>query len=258
MADIIDLLLKRTSVRSFIDKPIESEKISKLKQVINAASTSINGQHFSAIVITDEATKNFIAENNLNQAWIKTAPLLVVFVADVNRIKIAQSDMNNMELPIIDSPNMLVTGIIDCTIAATNLFDAALSLGLGGCYLGGIRGNIKAIAKKLKLEGQCTPILAIALGYPLKINDIKPKVNKVYENEYSLVMVKDEIKAYNVVMEEYYKGRDELTIRGKQIESGPLNWSSNTVLTYSLFNRPDYLHDLAKQFKITYFKDSKH
>ncbi len=258
MASLIDLMLTRTSVRSFEDKPIEVEKLNKLKQVINAAPTSINGHHFSAIIITDNETKEFIAKNNLNQEWIKTAPLLVVFMADINRIKIAQSDMNNMELPIVDSPNMLISGAVDCTIAATNLFDAALSLGLGGCYLGGVRGNIVPIAKKLKLEGRCTPILAVALGYPLKINDIKPKLNKVYENEYSLNLVKQEIKDYNVVMEDYYKERETLTLRGKQIKHGPLNWSINTVLTYSLYVRPDYLHDLAKQFEITYFKNDKH
>jgi len=258
MVDMIDLMLKRTSVRDFIDKPIEVEKINKLKQVINAAPTSINGQQFSAIFITDKETKKFIAQNNLNQAWIEFTPLLVVFVADINRVRIAQSDMNNMELPILDSPNMLVSGVVDSTIAATNLFNAALSLGLGGCYLGGVRGNIEPIAKRLKLEGQCTPTLAMALGYPSKINSIKPKVNKVYENEYSLDLLKQEIKDYNIIMEDYYKERDTLTVRGKQIKHGPLNWSVNTVLTYSLFTRPDYLHDLAKQFKITYFKDDKH
>ena len=251
MTDLIKKQLNRTSIRSFKNKKIENDKLELLKKVINASPTSINGQQFSAIIIEDKATKDFIADHNLNQAWIKTAPLLIVFVADINRVRIAQTDMNNIELPILDSPEILLVGTADCAIAATNLFNAALSLDLGGCYLGGIRGNADLIAKKLKLEGQSTPIMAIALGYPDDVNDMKPKVNKIYNNEYCLDTIKTELKAYNVLMEDYYTKRGEVTKRG------PKDWSINTALTYRKYYKLDYKNELEKQFKITYFKDDK-
>ncbi len=251
MTDLIRKQLARTSVRSFKKQPIEAEKLELLKKVINASPTSINGHQFSAIIIEDVATKEFIAKHNLNQAWINTAPLVVIFVADINRVRIAQIDMNNIELPILDNPEILLVGVADCAIAATNLLNASLSLDLGGCYLGGVRGNADVIAEKLGLTGQSTPIMGMAIGYPDNINDIRPKLNKVYKDEYCLNTVKEEVKAYNIVMEDYYTKRGEVTKRG------PKNWSINTALTYKTYFKVDYINELAEQFKIPYFKTTK-
>ena len=48
---------KRTSVRYFLNKEIEPEKINKLKEIINLSPTSMNCQAFSAIFITDQKIK---------------------------------------------------------------------------------------------------------------------------------------------------------------------------------------------------------
>ncbi len=248
MNNQINKLLDRTSVRSFKKQPIEPEKLELLKKVINASPTSLNGQQFSAIIIEDDITKGKIAERNGKQLWINEVPLLVIFVADINRVRQAQIDMNNMDLPVLDSPEMLLTGAVDCGIAATNLLNAAISMDMGGCYLGLIRGSIDILAKELNLSGQCTPIVGMAIGYPSKYNDIKPKVNKVYHNQYDIATVQGDLKNYNSIMEEYYTKRGETTKRG------PKNWSINTTLSYRNYYAPEFIVNLARQFKIKYFK----
>jgi nitroreductase len=78
-------ILNRTSCRSYLDKPIEQEKIEQLKAIINHSPTAMNRQDFSCIFVTD---KNKIA--NLSgyaggQKHILEAPLFLVFYADQNR-----------------------------------------------------------------------------------------------------------------------------------------------------------------------------
>ena len=64
---MIDLMLKRTSVRNFKDKKLDIKTIEQLKQVVNASPTWKNYQDFSAIFITDQNTKNRLSVYNLNQ-----------------------------------------------------------------------------------------------------------------------------------------------------------------------------------------------
>ncbi len=82
--------------------------------------------------------------------------------------------------------------MIDPTIAATNAVNAAIELGLGTCYLGGIRSQADVIEKTLNFKGSITPILGLCIGYPNKIAPKLPKMNKCYDEKYCLSKVNQE------------------------------------------------------------------
>ncbi|MDE6477263.1 MAG: nitroreductase family protein, partial [Mycoplasmoidaceae bacterium] len=82
--------------------------------------------------------------------------------------------------------------------------DCANELGLGCCYLGGIRFEANKINKLLGLSGSITPVVGMCVGYPAKINPIRPKINKIYDEKYSLTKVKQEMNEYDKVMKKYY------------------------------------------------------
>lgn len=190
--------LKRTSVRNYQDKKIEQNKINKIKQVINSAPTAKNFQCFSAIFITKQSTKEKLSEINWNQKHIKQAPLVILFCADSNRLDMS---IPNKKQHTFEE---YVWSAIDATIASTMAMDCANELGLGCCFLGGIRFQADKIKKVLNLSGSITPVLGLCVGYPVKINPVRPKINKVYDEKYSLPKVKAEMKEYDKVMNEYY------------------------------------------------------
>ena len=98
-----------------------------------------------------------------------------------------------------------IWAVVDAAIAATNTVNAAIELGLGTCYLGGIRFQADTIAKTLNLNGCITPVLGLCVGYSSKVIIKRPKINKCYDSKYSLTKVKQEMKLYDQLMHKYYK-----------------------------------------------------
>jgi FMN reductase [NAD(P)H] len=98
-----------------------------------------------------------------------------------------------------------MSAVIDTMIAATTAMSAALDLGLGTCFLGGLRLNDKAANKILNIEGDATVVMGLAVGYEEGKSIHRPKINKVYDDQYHIDKVKEELAAYDILMSSYYK-----------------------------------------------------
>jgi nitroreductase len=83
---MLDLILNRTSCRSYLDKQIEPEKISQLKSAINNSPTARNLQDFSCIFVTDQKVREQLCKFSDDQPHVKSAPLFIIFIADQNRL----------------------------------------------------------------------------------------------------------------------------------------------------------------------------
>ena len=201
---MIENLLRRTSVRSFKNEKLCEETINKLKQVVNASPTWKNYQDFSAIFITDQKTKDALSEYNLKQQHIKSAPLIVLFNADLNFIN-EIIKKQNLENITIDKLHNYLISFTDAIISATQLVDAAISLGLGTCYLGLVRLNADKVIQLLNIKGKCIPTIAIAIGKIAKPAIQIPKHNKVYDEKYDINQVRPELDKYDKIMKDYYQ-----------------------------------------------------
>ena len=80
----VDTLLERRSIRKFKPKPLSDDIVETLETVAQHAASSQFLNDWSAIRITDSATKKRLAEIG-GQPYIETAPLLYVFVLDEHR-----------------------------------------------------------------------------------------------------------------------------------------------------------------------------
>lgn len=209
MQNQIELLLKRKSIRSYQNKKIEKEKIEELAKIANVSPTSINSQNFSCVFIQDQETKNFISEKCGNQKHIKNAPLLVLFLADSNRVEWILKSKNINYVNANNDLESMLFSFVDATIASTMVQDAAILLGLGTCYIGAVRFAAKEIKKYLNIEGKATPVVGLTIGYS-DDNDTsqKPKINKVYYEKYNLENIHNEIIDYNETLNKYYLSRN--------------------------------------------------
>ena len=230
--------LSRRSCRSFdTSKPIPEEYINEIKTVINLSPTSTNSQGFSVIFTKDQKIKELIRSINFDQKHITDAEYIILFCADYNRTAISQ-EKNNQSVSI-DGMSQFTINVVDAALAASAASAHANALGLGACFLGGLRSNADKLVEPLNIKGKCLPILGLAIGWPLGINPLQPKINKCYDEKYNLDLIKKEIEEYDREMKDHYKiayGKDNLT------------WSMNVAQKANKIPKPDFVEFIKKNF----------
>lgn len=112
----------------------------------------------------------------------------------------------------LESTEKFIVGITDTTLAAQNAAIAAESMGLGICYLGGIRNNIESIAEYLELPSHVIPLFGMTIGYPADQSNPKPRLplHHVYhEGKYNqdVEVYTNQLKEYDETVSSYYDTR---------------------------------------------------
>ena len=197
MNKTIEELIKRQSVRAFLDKEISKEdKDLILEASVNAPSAG-NMQMYSIIDVTDQKLKDRLAVLCDNQPFIAKAKMVLIYCADYQKWLDGFKALG-LEPRHPDAGDLLLS-IEDAVIAAQNSVTAAWSMGIGSCYIGDIMENFEEIIDTLKLPQFVYPACMVVFGYTDEqhIQKQKPKRvdNKyvVFENEYKRLN-KDELK----------------------------------------------------------------
>jgi len=93
---------------------------------------------------------------------------------------------------------------------AQSLVTAAESVGLGICYIGGIRNNPALMTELLELPRGVYPVFGLCLGYPDQDPETKPRlpISVILKQEvYNETGDRDAIAEYDEQIREYYKTR---------------------------------------------------
>ncbi len=212
MNEVIETILNHRSVRSFKDKPLSQEQIKTIIASAQAASTSSFIQAYSIIGVTDREKKEKFAELSGNQSYAADNGHFFIFCADLYRHEMIGRMEGKEVIPSIESTEKFMVALIDAALAAQNAVIAAESMGLGICFIGGIRNNLPEVKKLLKTPERVIPLFGIAVGYPAKEDGKKPRlpINHIYhENEYEQSESKmiSELEEYNEVIKQYYDNR---------------------------------------------------
>ncbi|MCC3161106.1 MAG: nitroreductase family protein [Mollicutes bacterium PWAP] len=187
------IFTKRTSVRDFTDKKFTEEEIQELIEVINNSPTSFNSQQYSAILIRDQETKDYICKMNWNQKHIADSAMFILFVADRTRIlsildKELNDDIKNFEF---------MRSITDSAIAATFTQDYLISKGWGVTMVGGVLTFADKLEEKLNIPKDNIIVVGLSVGWPNSTHAVKTKMNKVFFEKYSKKNSIKEIKDYD-------------------------------------------------------------
>lgn len=210
MNTIIETILNHRSIRNFEDKPLTREQIEIIVESAQAASTSSYIQAYSIIGVTDREKKKKLAELAGNQSYVEENGHFFVFCADLYRHEYIGKMEGRDVIPSIESTEKFMVALIDASLAAQNASLAAESLGLGICYIGGIRNNLNEVGKLLNIPERVIPLFGLAVGYPKKITDKKPRLplSHVYhEEQYHTDHYEEELTSYNNVISNYYMER---------------------------------------------------
>lgn len=205
--NLLTIFKHRTSVRDFKNEPLSEEILAGIQTTINCAPTSLNGHDFSAIIVTNHELKQALASLNKYEKQIADCGAFVVFLMDGFALDYCQ-EMTREHLDNYFAYERFMSCITDATIACTMVQDYALSLGLGTCYIGALRYNVKQVQTILKLPVHILPVIGLCVGYIQGENDLKPKLEKVMFNEYQPDYLKTNIHHYDQVMKDYYLTRN--------------------------------------------------
>ncbi|GAA0344915.1 oxygen-insensitive NADPH nitroreductase [Bacillus carboniphilus] len=209
MNPVIETILNHRSIRKFKDQPLSKEQIELIVKSAQAASTSSYIQAYSIIGVSDPAKKQALSEVAGNQAYVANNGHFFVFCADLHRHqKIGEYEGRNV-MPSIESTEKFMVTLIDAALAAQNAAVAAESMGLGLCYIGGIRNNLEKVAEILKTPDHVIPLFGLAVGFPDTQTDQKPRLpleHVYHENEYQQdeALYKKQIEEYDQLIQAYY------------------------------------------------------
>ena len=148
--EFLDVIKKRYSVRGYLDKEVEKEKIEYVLNAATIAPTGVNAQPFKVFVIDAKKYKQELSEIYAAK-WFVEAPYVIAVVALRDKAWTRPWDGKN----IAD---------IDATIVMDHIILAATDVGLGTCYIGAFKKN-KAY-EFLNLDENEEAVLFTPLGYP--------------------------------------------------------------------------------------------
>ena len=147
--DIYEAIAHRKSVRSFKDKDVPEEIISRLLEAARLAPSASNRQEWRFIVVRDQATRKELSVAARGQKFVGEAPVVLACCAE--------TDSHVMACGQLCYP-------IDVAIAIDHITLCATADGLGSCWIGAFdEDKAKEI---LGIPPQIRVVGLLPMGYP--------------------------------------------------------------------------------------------
>ena len=179
MKNFYDLVYERRSVRSYNDKPVPAELVTRAIEAARLAPSAHNSQPWKFIVVDNAAIKNQIAEACTSprmpiNKFVPKAPVIVAVV----------SERRGLLMRVASLLKRRKFHLIDLGIAAEHFCLQAHDDGLGACMIGWF--NERRVKKLLKVPSGRRVHLLISLGFT---DDTKVRTKKR--------KAKEEMMSYN-------------------------------------------------------------
>lgn len=162
---IIQTILNRKSVRQFLDKPIENEKVEIIIRAGMSAPSARNRQPWKFFAVDDKKLLSELADGLPYAKMLNEAPLGIIVCGDI-RDK--------------EDSTAQTFWVQDCAAAVENILIAVEALGLGAvwtaCYPK--KERVEVPQKVLDMPEGIIPLCVIPVGYPAVETPVKDKWNK--------------------------------------------------------------------------------
>jgi nitroreductase len=146
---LINSIRQRFSVRKFLDKPVEDDKLQEILSAARLAPSAGNIQPYHFVVINDPAKKTKLSDICKGQKFVSEAPLSIAVCA------------SNTDY-VMTCGQAAYT--VDATIAAEHINLQAVELGLGTCWIGAFHHD--QLAELINLPQDYKIVTILPIGYP--------------------------------------------------------------------------------------------
>lgn len=154
----------RQSIRRYLDKPVEEEKILEVLKAAMNAPTAMNKQSWRFLVITNREVLNGITEIQKYAQMMKTAPCAILVSGDRTATPYEEFLFN------------------DASAAVENMLIEAVHQGLGTCWcaVAPLKDSVEGFKNRFNLPESYLPIAIVALGYS---DENRPLIDRFDENK---------------------------------------------------------------------------
>ena len=192
---VIEAVKERRSIRNFKPVPVPDAVILQLLECARLAPSASNSQPWRFVVIKDSVIKKKLVEYAYNLRFIEFAPCIIVCCVDLSVrtqknakrritelvIDGAYADIGDISYilpeilnPDIDPSQLLNECEFGCAIAAEHIVLAAISMGLGTCWIGMLEND--KVHQLLNLPEEIRVVKLLALGYPAQSPPPRPRI----------------------------------------------------------------------------------
>lgn len=147
--DVYESIRIRKSVRSYLDRPVEKEKLDRVLNAVRLAPSAGNRQEWRFVVVSDPEKRRRLAEEAAGQRFIADAPIVIAACAE--------TDGKIMRCGQACYP-------IDVAIAIDHLTLAAVAEDLGTCWIGSFDPD--TVRQILGIPEEIVVVELLPLGYP--------------------------------------------------------------------------------------------
>lgn len=145
----LELAAARYSVRSYSDRPIETEKMEKILKAGQLAPTAVNFQPQKIYVLK---SKEAIQKIRSLTQFAYDAPVVLLVCADKRKVWRSAAERG------------YDTGEMDASIVCTHMMMEAWELGIGSVWVRGF--DSRQVAEAFELPSHIKPVCLLPLGYP--------------------------------------------------------------------------------------------
>lgn len=145
-----DLLENRSSVRKFLDKPVEQEKIDFILKAAMTSPTAANQRPWHFYIVKNKEILEELSKTSPYAGPVANAPMAIVVCYDKNNMIFADY------------------ADIDCAIASQTIWLATEAVGLGTVMIGiaPLKDRMEPAAKILNLPENMVAFTYFPIGYP--------------------------------------------------------------------------------------------
>ena len=144
----MEAIEQRFSVRSYLDREVEPDKLQRVMEAARLAPSASNRQEWRFVIVRDPARRRALAQA-AGQAFVGTAPVVIVAcAADTSRV---------MRCGMACHP-------IDVAIALEHIALQATAEGLGTCWIGAF--DQEAARQVIGAPDGAVVVELMPLGYP--------------------------------------------------------------------------------------------
>ncbi len=156
--NVMESIRERRSVRSYLPKAVEEEKLQQVLEAGRLAPSASNRQEWHFVVVRDAELRRGLAEAASGQRFVAEAPVVIVACAP-----------EHAHVMACEHPSFL----IDVAIAIDHMTLAARELGLGTCWVGAF--HQEQVRDVLGIPESVEVVELLPLGYPTDWPEPRPR-----------------------------------------------------------------------------------
>ena len=164
---VLENIAERKSVRKYLNKSVEEDKIDAMVKAGMAAPSGMDRRPWEFVVVTDREALDSMAAKLPYAKMLTNAPLAIVVCGDTTRSSY---------------------WYLDCSAATQNVLLAAEALGLGAVWSAAYpyEDRIDVVRQNTGLPENIVPLCVIPIGYPDGPQKAKDKfdLQRVHRNKY--------------------------------------------------------------------------